>query len=225
MSWATSTGAGNPALDHQPRVGAGDRDLRAVLAEEYVLVPDERLPGRVDTAERAFGHRIRTAVRVTVVNGVVQLSARQLLSRPAENPLGRRVHQGDAIFAVGDEDGIRRAVGYRGEQAELFGELLLGPLAGGDVGTEGLKRKDVAGVVEKSVEVTQVPAHLPVRPRASCFLVPLRMLGRERHQLVEKPWPLVSGGEVEPAPADQLFRLSAVKFGIRPVDEGEGRIR
>src|SRR5512132_3353054 len=77
-------GAGNPALDHQPRVGAGDRDLRAVLAEEYVLVPDERLPGRVNTAEWAFGHRIRTAVRVTVVKGVVQLSARQFLSRPAK---------------------------------------------------------------------------------------------------------------------------------------------
>ena len=84
---------------------------------------------------------------------------------------------------------------------------------------------DVAGVVEKSVEVPQVPAQLPVRPRASCFLVPLRMLGRERRQLVEKPWPLVPGREVEPAPADQRFRLSTVKFGVRPVDEGEGRIR
>ena len=99
------------------------------------------------------------------------------------------------------------------------------PLAGGDVGAEGLERKDVAGVVEKSVDVTQVPAQLPVRPRASGFLVPLRMLGRERRQLVEKPWPIVSGGEVEPALADQLFRLSTVKFGIRPVDEGERRIR
>ena len=139
---------------------------------------------------------------MTVVNGVVQLSARQLLSRPAENPLRRRVHQGDAIFAVGDEDGVRRAVGYRGEQAELFGELLLGALAGGDVGAEGLKRNDVAGVVEKSVEVTQVPAHLPVHPSASCFLVSLRISGRERRQLVEEPWPLVLGREVEPAPAD-----------------------
>src|SRR5512132_1763529 len=197
MSWATSTGAGNPALDHQPRVGAGDRDLRAVLAEEYVLVPDERLPGRVDTAERAFGHRIRTAVRVTVVNGVVQLSARQLLSRPAENPLRRRVYQGDAIFAVGDEDGVRRAVGYCGEQAQLFGELLLGALAGGDVGAEGLERHDLAGVVEKAVEVTQVPSHLPVRPGASCFLVSLRISGRERRQLVEKAWSLVLGCEVQ----------------------------
>ena len=173
-------GAGNPALDHQRRVGAGDRDLRAVLAEEHVLVPEERLAGRVDTAERAFGRRIRAAVRVTVVNGVVQLSARQLLSRPAENPLRRRVHQGDALFAVGDEDGVRRAVGDRGEQAELFGELLLGALAGGDVGAEGLERNDLAGVIEEAVEVTQVPAHLTVGPRAAGFLVPLRMLGRER---------------------------------------------
>src|SRR5512132_386078 len=146
-------GAGNPALDYQRRVGAGDLNRGAALAEEHVLVPDERLPGRVDSAERAFGRRIRTAIRVTVVNGVVQLPARQLLSRPAENPLRRRVHQGDAIFAVGDEDGVRRAVGYRGEQAELFGEPLLGALASGDVRAEGLKRKNVAGIVEKSVEV------------------------------------------------------------------------
>ena len=65
------------------------------------------------------------------VNGVVQLSAHQLRSRPAENPLRSRIHQGDALFAVGDEDGVRRAIGYRGEQAELFGELLLDALAGG----------------------------------------------------------------------------------------------
>ena len=85
-------GAGDPALDHERRVGAGDRDLRAVLAEEYVLMPDERLPGRINSAQRAFGNRIRAAVRVTVVNGVVQLSAGQLLSRSAEDPLSRRIY-------------------------------------------------------------------------------------------------------------------------------------
>src|SRR5512132_2731666 len=95
----------------------------------------------------------------------------------------------------------------------------------GDVSAEGLERNDLAGVVEKSVDVTQVPAHLMVGSRAAGFLVPLRMLGRERRQLVEKAWPLVLGRELEPALADQLFRLSTVKFGVRPVDEGERRIR
>src|SRR5512132_675858 len=46
-------------------------------------------------------------------------------------------------------------------------QRLLGPLASGDVGAERLERNDVAGVVEKAVEVTEIPAHLPVGPGAA----------------------------------------------------------
>ncbi len=67
---------------------------------------------------------------MAVVNGVVQLRpASSSRDQPKIRSAGR-VHQGDAILAVGDEDGVRRAVGYRGEQAELFGEPLLGPAYG-----------------------------------------------------------------------------------------------
>ena len=110
-------GAGSPSPDQQRRIRTDDRNRRAILAEEQVLVPDERLAGCVDPAERTLGRRIGTAVRVSVVNNVVQLAPGQLLPRPAEDPLCGTVHEGDVLLIVRDKDGVRRAVGDRGEQA------------------------------------------------------------------------------------------------------------
>src|SRR6266511_1914550 len=57
-------------------------------------------------------------------------------------------------------------------------ERILRPLTFGNVGGEGLKGNDLAGVIEKCVEVTKVPTLLAVCSRARGFLVSLRMLGR-----------------------------------------------
>jgi hypothetical protein len=55
--------------------------------------------------------------------------------------------------------------------------------------------------------------------------VSLWICGRERRQLFEEARPLVLGREVEPASANEIFRLSTVELGIRPVDERQRRVR
>ena len=105
-----------------------DRQARAVLAPQELVVDAAGLAVLVGGVHRAFFLRILAAVGPVVVEGGVGRLPDQFLGGEPEHPAGGGVHERDASLGVRAEDAL--GAGFEDEPRALLADLELFPLRG-----------------------------------------------------------------------------------------------
>ena len=127
-------------------VDARDRDL----GREGAVVGAEGgdLEARAEQRPAAVREHPRQVVPVLLRDRQLEERlAEDVVARPAERLLGRRVHLGDQALVVDDHDAVERCAQDRVLASLAGGERALGALARGDVDHRGDDRDDVAARV------------------------------------------------------------------------------